>query len=172
MEQSYVNGKNDCKSITIQKGEILKNFDRVQLCVDWLKEQGFEKAKGISIHRVLRGERSSLYGFDIWENSNKKSHIKNYWENQGFDMQPLAFEITQLKVYDTPRDKRELYSIKALKEGAMKYYQDKEVVNSLSLQELYNLVRNIEKSDIEKPKLARVIRSPQSFMYVIDSIIT
>jgi predicted transcriptional regulator len=73
----------------------------------------------------------------------------------GYTDQPLAFEITQLKVYDTPRDKNEL--IVASKWEAF----CKCMTEENQTEKYYSYVYG---------KNGYVVRSPQSFMYVIDTV--
>jgi hypothetical protein len=74
---------------------------------------------------------------------------------QGFDTQPLAFEITDLVVYDTPRDKSE-YVVAGKWEAFCKCMTEENQTETY-----YSYVYG---------KNGYVVRSPQSFMYVIDTV--
>jgi hypothetical protein len=78
----------------------------------------------------------------------------------GFDNQPLAFEITQLKVYDTPRDKSE-YILESKIKSRLELYNK-------NTDDIFTLKSAITNMGI--PKDCFVKRSPQSFCRVIDTV--
>jgi hypothetical protein len=89
----------------------------------------------------------------------------------GYTDQPLAFEITQLKIYDTPRDKSDYLGYKTVKdyikkcnytysmESFTKDYNDYYLKGSYSAHSIRDIVDN-----------CKVKRSPQSFCRVIDTV--
>jgi hypothetical protein len=78
----------------------------------------------------------------------------------GYTDQPLAFEITQLKVYDTPRDKSEFIIESKIKKRLELYNKNTD--------DIFTLKSAITNMGI--PKDCFVKRSPQSFCRVIDTI--
>jgi hypothetical protein len=77
-------------------------------------------------------------------------------KEMGYTNQPLAFEITQLIVYDTPKDKSEL--IVASKFTKWRYTM-KDDLGDGNFSDLEYAIRK---------NMFPVLRSPQSFMYVLD----
>ena len=102
-----------------------------------------------------------------WNYEKEQERHYEVLQNMGYDSQELAFEITQLKVYETPRDKSELIvESKYLKSinKKCKSLCDWNYMESDHCLECSERIDSIEENKVK--------RSPQSFMYVIDSITT
>jgi predicted transcriptional regulator len=104
---------------------------------------------GISHDRISLKTHDGIYTC-IW---------KEEWVKQGYTNQPLAFEITQLKIYDTPRDKSEYMLYNPLNDWLSN------TIDLVDEEQMY-----ATKEYAIRKNMFRVKRSPQSFCRVIDTV--
>jgi hypothetical protein len=65
----------------------------------------------------------------------------------GYKDQKYALQVTQLKMYNKPKEPNDYYSISQLNKQAEKYYMSKQVVKELSTKELVALAKLVEKEN-------------------------
>jgi hypothetical protein len=98
----------------------------------------------------------------VYLKSTYKNPAYKIWETlekQGYDNQKLAFEITQLKVYDTPRDKSEYMLYNPLNDWLSN------TIDLVDEEQMY-----ATKEYAIRKNMFRITRSPQSFCRVIDTV--
>jgi hypothetical protein len=107
----------------------------------------------IALKDEYKDKNSTLKPYEFMERNYKIIELDKAREI-GYTDQPLAFEITQLTIYDTPRYKSE-YVVASKWEAFCKCMTEEN-----QTEKYYSYVYG---------KNGYVVRSPQSFMYVIDT---
>jgi hypothetical protein len=183
---NFVNAKTGDKFLILESlGKRLsrKEYeDRIQYALNFSEKEYYEiidvhtEGTGKVIGEFIVGEvYDDMYVIEdklFWEEGYKGELSEWYIKEQlegyprlkdldiGYTDQPLAFEITQLKVYDTPRDKSEFIIESKIKKRLELYNKNTD--------DIFTLKSAITNMGI--PKDCFVKRSPQSFCRVIDTI--